>query len=209
MRKTRQLMKELTTPQPSDKDRMIVDEYMTNGFKKGAAVTTVLGTPNPGYFSVMMQKPAVKAYLSELQLQSQADAKITPSQLTNQFKNWAFSDATQFMMLTEEEMQELPFEIKSCIQSYEVIETTVELKSGGSKHIKRIKVKLVDKKGAMENLARHIGYYKADNDQKANVINLENMPKDDLMALAEIFERLGRSDSEANNSKGIKTIDIS
>jgi len=189
----------------SERDQLIIDSYYNNGYNKAKAVQAVctnVTSYSAAYaiFNGMIKKKEVQAYVEQKQLNLRAKTNLQEEQVTRELINWAYSDATEFIGLSVDEIKSLPPAIRRCIQSFELIEVEEINRKGNPVKTTKVKVKLIDKANALRDLSKHIGYYEADNKQKNKVIDLSKTSADDLNALLRVFE------SQKNTQP--KTIDI-
>ena len=182
-----------------------IEEYLSNGYNQTQAYKTAFKTDNYNTAGAgalaCMKRPEVKAYLEHRKQELKAQLNIKSIDVLKQLQQWANADATQYTKLSADELRELPPEVRQCIQSVDYKEKTYTNKAG--KEIKEVhsKVVLVDKARALDNIAKHIGFYGEHNAQKAGAnasVTLEQLAKIDPSLLEAL-----------HNIKIGKTIDIS
>lgn len=177
----------------NENHRQVIDEYFANGFNQTQAMLTV--NPNLDYNTAGVMGNAIignkrnELYLQEKRSALRASTDIRNENLLKELMQWAYCDITQFMTLTEEEIKDLPPDIKRCIQSFKSItRTTTDLKTREQTVTKTLEIKIVDKKSAMEAIAKHIGFYLLDNEQKRTKINLNKVDVNILNGFLEAIE---------------------
>ena len=97
---------------------------------------------------------------------------MTSDGVLKELKNWIEGDYTDLMMLTATEIKELPPEVRRLITGFK---RTVRRIQGTDEEEIQIEIKFIDKQKAMEMVAKHIGFFEADNEQGKQapiVINL-------------------------------------
>lgn len=160
----------------TDKQEMFCQEYIASadlnatqaainaGYSKNTA--QIIGSEN-------LSKPLVQARISELQKDRLERIGLTQDEVLIELKNFAYSDITETLTLTVEQIKELPPEVRRLITQYKKV--TRKLLGDGSEGTmidETIELKFVDKMKAFEMLNRHIGFYEADNEQSKNEINV-------------------------------------
>lgn len=167
------------TPEVMEEHQCILMEYFTNGFNGGAAVIKyrphLTNHTASVVFGAIKNSAHNKEYVEELQARLSSMVDVKAEHITKELIQWGYSDITQFIGLSETEIKELPPEIRRTIQSYEVIN---HVDKHGNDAGQTVKVKLINKLDSLKELAKHIGYYSIDNDQKANRVNILNILKD-------------------------------
>jgi len=157
--------------------REILDTYYTNGFNIRQAVLSVNPELSNNSASVtgnyIMNHLDNKAYIQEKRQALRELTNIENEHILRELINWAYSDATQFICLSKEEVKELPSDIKRSIQSIKIKTRTYY-----DKQIKKevteeqLEIKMVDKVKSVDLINKHIGFYNEDNRQKGANINV-------------------------------------
>lgn len=160
----------------SERDKAIIDEYYSNGFNGKKAVLAVcpdLGSNSASVvFNTLMKRKANVSYLDEKKARLRTQTDIQPENVLREQIQWAYADITDYIGLTSEQLKELPPEARRCIQDIKVRQHKDKY---GNDAGETIEIKLVSKIAAIEQIAKHIGYYSLDNDQKATKINLNKI----------------------------------
>ena len=176
----------------NDMHAAVIDEYFINGFNATQAMLTV--NPNLKYNTAAVMANEIMTdernilYLQEKRSRLRASTDIRNENLVRELMNWAYCDVTQFMTLTEKEIKDLPADLKRCIQSFKSYEKTSIDRNGTKHHTKTLEIKMVDKKTAMDAIAKHIGFYLLDNEQKRTKINLQKVDATILNGFLEAIE---------------------
>lgn len=177
------------------RNEAIIDEYMTNGYKKARAVKSIVKEfKNKSdiqaihFFNSMIANKDSQKYLKSSQEQMRKDTSFSAPQVLKERLSWAYADATVFMGLSQEEFKDLPNEVRRQIQSFkEVVRETVDSK-GNLHTTTTIEVKLVDKSDSLKEISKHIGFYEADNLQKNNTIDLSKASTEQLNVVKNLIE---------------------
>jgi len=154
-----------------DKYIMIVDEWFTNGFNQTKAVQTIFPNKSDAaarkYWQRMSQNVTIENYIAEKKRKAQEALRTKHDGILNEITNWAYSDITQFIGLTPEQINQLPPEAKRLISKFKYNKRSVLGKKGGvSEIIETTDVWIVSKEKSMDMLSRHTGFYEKDNTQK-------------------------------------------
>ena len=182
-----------------------IEEYLSNGYNQTQAYKTAFKTDNYNTAGAgalaCMKRPEVKAYLEQRKQELKTQLNIKSIDVLKKLQTWANSDATQYIGMSEDDIKALPAEVRQSIQSIDVKKETYTNKAGKEITKEQIKIVLVDKAKALDNIAKHIGFYGEHNAQKAGAnasVTLEQLAKIDPSLLEAL-----------HNIKIGKTIDIS
>jgi len=176
-------------------DQAIIDEYYVNGFIGYKAVLkhkpdiTSAGASN--YFNMISKKDSIKAYMQSKVEIMRAEAQIDVVQVLRELIQFSFSDITDYMGLTVEELKALPPDLRRCISQFKR-KTSRYLprgaKPGEEVEETIIEIKLMDKVKTMEMINKHIGFYSEDNKQKGVKIDLSKATNVQLNMLLSLTE---------------------
>lgn len=175
-----------------DLEKNIIDEFYVNGFNQYKAVKKfkpeLTNTAASAYYGAMVKKDKSKQYLAEKFALLRAETGIRSIQVLKELMHLSYSDITDYINLTSEELKALPADLRRCIGSIE--EKTKSYKNREGKQVteKTYKIRLIDKLKAMDMLNKHIGFYEADNSQKKTNINLTKVDKATLNILLNAIE---------------------
>jgi phage terminase small subunit len=175
--------------------KLMIDEYYANGFCGYKAVLFLKPDLTIGgagtYFKGLCKIPENKAYMEEKVSKLREETNIKGIQVLRELIQFSFSDITDYMDLTVEELKDLPGDLRRCIQTFKK-KTTRYLPRGAKKGEEvedtTIEIKLFDKMKALEMINKHIGFYSEDNKQKTPNINLTNLPQATLNILLQNIE---------------------
>ncbi len=149
-------MKKLT-----DKQEKFCNEYLIDLNATQAAIRSGYSPKTSQVISTEnLSKPIIQERIAELKAIRAEDEGITPAEVLRELKNFAYSDITETLTLSVDEIKELPIELRRMISSYK--QTTTHFQGG---HTTLIELKFVDKMKAIEMINRHIGFYEEDNKQ--------------------------------------------
>lgn len=152
----------------TDKQEMFCQEYLIDLNATQAAIRAGYSEKTARDIACEnLAKPNIQARISELKESRSERIEITSDDVLRELKNFVYSDITETMNLTFEQIKELPIELRRMIASFKKAETTFD---GGSKIT--YEIKFVDKMKAFEMVNRHIGFYEADNQQGKTEINI-------------------------------------
>ena len=101
----------------------------------------------------------IKNYIADLQKEDAERNKIDKDEIIQLLKTWAFSDITQTLELTTQQVKELPIEVRRLVTQYK----KVSRKLGDSnEELETIELKFVSKEKAVELLNRMLGFNEPD-----------------------------------------------
>lgn len=113
--------------------------------------------------SRLLRKPVIKAAIEENKKKLAEIAGVSKLAAIKELKKYAFSNVEDIFTdwMTRKDFETLPRDVKACIQE---IDTKVITKNIGSKDapeivdVEHIRVKFVDKRAAMQDLAKLLGW---------------------------------------------------
>lgn len=185
--------KKHNTTTPTDVQFGIVDEYYRNGFVGYKSVLKYKPDLSPSaaaqYFAMISKNNDVKAYMQQKVDIMRAEAQIDAVQILRELIQFSFSDITDYMGLKEDELKELPPDLRRCISQFKC-KTSRYLprgaKPGEEVEETIIEIKLMDKIKALEMINKHIGFYLEDNKQKGVKIDLSKATNVQLNMLLDL-----------------------
>lgn len=158
---------------------LIVDEWFVNGFNGTKAYQKFYPESKEDTcateFLRILRIPKIKDYETDKQNKAKLALETSHDKLLEELRNWAYSDITETLMLSPEQVKKLPIEIRRLITKFK---TTTRSYTVGDVINTETVVELwfVSKERAMEMIHKHTGFYEKDNKDKANkttnVINL-------------------------------------
>lgn len=174
--------KKKPTAQISAKQKTFIDNYVLhyNGTKAALDAGYSKQTAH-SYANQLLEKPHVKAYLKKMQDKAAAKLETSHEGILNRLKQWADSDITQTIGLTPEEVKNMPLAFRQLITKYK---STTKTLARSNDVVQTIEVEFVSKEKALEMINKHVGFYEADNRQKASEINLNDLSNEVLLALS-------------------------
>lgn len=167
------------TPEVMEEHQSIITTYFSNGFNGTQAVLE--HRPHLNYNTAGTVWDAIrkgkhnKSYMEEQQARLSSMVDLKAEHITKELISFSYSDITTFAGLTVEELKQLPPDQRRQIQAIDVSDS---YDKHGNYTGQTVKIKLVPKLDSIKELAKHIGYYSVDNDQKANKINILQVLKD-------------------------------
>ena len=166
---------------------LVIDEWFINGWNGVKAYKKFY--PNSKYesadssFREILENSRIKDYVKAKKESALITLKTSHEALLNELEKWAYSDITETLMLSPEEVKQLPSDIKRLITKFK--HTKREIKNNEGKvveTIEMIELHFVSKERAMEMIHKHTEYYKKDNKQKTlpvmKVIDMSNYKKE-------------------------------
>jgi phage terminase small subunit len=152
------------------KHQSVIDEYVINGFNGTKAYQKIYPKVNDNTagvkFNALVRNGKIAEYLKHKQKKASEFATVTHQELLAELKRWAYSDTTEFINLTPEDVKKMPIELRRLVQGFTITSTT----TGTGKDAvttQMVKLSFVNKKQASEMIAKHIGFFGEHNYQKA------------------------------------------
>lgn len=161
------------TKRTFEKYKMVIDEWFINGFNGAQAYLKYYPKVKPDTakvkFSNIVTIGNVATYVKSKHERIAEKSRSKHETLLKELENWAYSDITETMLLTPEQIKELPPEIKRLISKFKSTTRTY----GTDEHpVTETVVELwfVSKERAMEMIHKHVGFYEKDNEQRSNLV---------------------------------------
>ena len=112
--------------------------------------------------------------------------QISQDEILKELKNFAFSDITETIELTTEQVKELPPEIRRLIISYKKVKKRMGKDDQWEEE--SVELKFIDKMRAFEMLNKHVGFYEADNTQSKQEtnVNVSSYSTEELKTVSDI-----------------------
>ncbi|WP_299153095.1 terminase small subunit [uncultured Christiangramia sp.] len=159
------------TDKTFQKYKLVIDQWFVNGFNGTMAYKEFYPKAKRAddSFSKIQRIPEVQEYIKQKEDEAKKALRTTHEVLLEELENWAYSDITETLLLTPDQVKELPPEVRRLITKYE---TTTRRIGSGEQAISETTVKLsfVSKEKAMEMIHKHTGFYEKDNEQKGNIV---------------------------------------
>lgn len=148
---------------------LVIDEWYVNGFNGTKAYQKYYPKSSDETSSVEFNKilkiPKIESYQKEKQEGAVQTLKTSHDQLLKELENWAYSDITETISLTPDQVKELPKDIRRLITRYK--HTTKRMGTEDAPIIEDvIELWFVSKERAMEMIHKHVGFYEKDNTQR-------------------------------------------
>ena len=164
------------TEKTFNKYKLVVDEYFVNGFNGTKAYQKFYPKSTDETASTeslrILRIPKIESYLNEKQNQSQEALKTSHEALLSELERWAYSDITETILLTAEQIKELPIEFRRLVTKYKHTQRHLRDKEGNIfETIDIIELHFVSKEKAMEMIHKHTGFYEKDNTQKGTLVS--------------------------------------
>lgn len=161
-----------------EKYKLVIDEYLVNGMNGTKAYQkfyTDSSEENAAVrFHDLVRNSKIQSYLKERQQDAQETLKITHQDVLKELYNWAYSDITETMLLSPEEVKELPENIRRLITKFKHTKKTIG-SDDGAIYENVVELWFVSKEKAIDMINRHLGFYEKDNEQsgKTQIIQFE------------------------------------
>jgi len=150
--------------------KQIIDEWFINGFNGTKAWMKY----NPkssedaarSSFSRLLTNANIEQYIEKKQKESEKINSISHQRILSELINWAYSDLTEFIYTSLEDIKTMPPEIRRLVTGF--TSDTWETSDKDKNVTKRTKIKLTfaDKKSAIEMISKHTGFFGEHNFQK-------------------------------------------
>ena len=165
------------TKKTFEKYKAVIDQWFVNGFNGAEAYRTLYPKAKRAddSFSKIQRIPEVKGYIKAKQNEAKKKLRSTHEVLLEELENWAYSDITETILLSPEQIKELPEEMRRLISKYKL--TSKSYKDGDKVVIETfVELSFVSKEKAMEMIHKHTGFYEKDNTQKSTNITMFEIP---------------------------------
>lgn len=161
-----------------DKYKLIIDEWFINGFNGLKAYQKFY--PNASdktseqRFSKLSRIVKVKEYSDQKRSIAEKALRTDHEGLIIELENWAYSDITETMSLSPEQIKQLPPKVRRLITKFKSSKRNIVNSQGQIiEVIETVEISFINKEKAMEMILKHVGFYEKDNHQKTT---FENMP---------------------------------
>lgn len=173
--------------------KMFVDEMFLNGHNKIKAAQYV--NPQQSYNAAnvwatrALKRANVIEYIKAKNTALRASTHIDNVRILNELLSYAYSDITDFIGLSPDDLKNLPPGVRRTIQSYDTETTTYY-----DKHLEtnvsqvKVKLKLKDSIKAIDMISRHIDFFNADNRSKQATIDLTQASDEQLNAVLSLIQ---------------------
>ena len=174
-------------------DFSIIDEYFANGYNGTKAVKKI--KPHLTYgaaraeASRLMQRADNKDYIAKKRHELSQEANTTISQLVRNLGLIANADITDYIGLSEAELQQLPYELSYPIKKVTKRTKTFLASGGGTEEETTISVEVKDSLNAIKELGKHLGMYELHNQQQQKTIDLTAASPEQLNAVLSLIEQ--------------------
>ena len=119
-----------------------------------------------------LSKPVIQARIKELQEELRKKTGITAERVVAELAKVGFSNIKDFIESgnTITDLSTLPRDLTAAVES---VQTDIRHDSGDSDgYTEKVRFKLHNKLGALEQVGRHLGVFEKDNQQKQAIINI-------------------------------------
>lgn len=159
-----------------EKHKMVVDEWFNNGFNGIKAYQFIYPKAKnktaDKRFRDLTESDRIKQYIKKKHDDAKIALRTTHEVILEELKNWAYSDITETILLTPEQIKELPPDIRRLINKFKLTKRDLTDKDGKVyETIEVIELSFVSKEKAMEMIHKHTGFYAVDNFQKNSLLS--------------------------------------
>ena len=169
--------------------KLIVDEYFNNGFNVVKAVQVVrpeLSAPAARVLYTTIKKKHSE-YIQAKQQELKAETGLKVEHIVKELINHAFADVTDYSGMNPEDIKELPAEQRRAIQHIKHTKKSYTDRTGKEITEENTEIKLINKLQAFDMLAKYVGLYDADNQQKAPKIDIKSLNIEQLQVLNQVL----------------------
>lgn len=154
-----------------EKLEVMVQAYMTNGFKKGAAVIAAGYSKHTANAKCneLFKHPYVVQRLKEIKEEARKKFEVTHEKILKELASIGFSDIGNFLE-ENNDIAGIKGLKKDLRKQVKKVKKTVTEFDGGSKTT--VEIELHSKLVALDAIAKHVGFYNEDNKQKTTVIKV-------------------------------------
>ena len=160
-------------PKLTPKQQMFCEEYLIDLNATQAAIRAGYSEKTARDIACEnLAKPNISDEIAELKQKRSEKIEIDSNNVLKELLNWAYGDVTETMLLTVQEVKELPDHKRRLITGFKTIQSKTTNKKGEVVEEDLLELKFVSKEKAMEMITRHIGLYELDNRQGSLTINI-------------------------------------
>lgn len=171
------------TEKTFEKYKLVIDAWFANGFNGVKAYQKIYPSASEVTADAEFRRihgiPRLKAYADSKKAGSQKKLRTSHEDLLKMLDAWVYSDVTEVINLTPEEVKALPVEIRRLITGFE---TKTRRFADGSE-VTTVKCTFVSKEKAAEMIHKHTGFYAEHNFQKN--VELSSAERQELIARME------------------------
>lgn len=171
----------------TDKQERFCIEYVIDFNATQAAIRAGYSENTAGQIGEQnLKKLEIQQRIQELKSKAVEKIEITHEKLLQELRNWAYSDITETMELSASQVKELPVEIRRLVTKFK--RTTKKIGDSVTEDV--IELHFVSKEKAIELIAKHIGFFEKDNEQKKTEFDMSGLTTEELIKRAEAVKKL-------------------
>jgi len=168
------------TKKTLDKYKKVVDEWFNNDFNGKQAYLKFYPNVKPDTattnFSKISVIPEVEEYINFKNEEAAKIVEMTHEGILRELKSWVESDITQVIGLSPEQVKQLPVSLRRLVNKFKHTKNKNYSQKGELLFEQdTIELSFVSKERALEMINKHLGFYEADNKQKAPQINYNDL----------------------------------
>ena len=173
--------------------RAVIDEWYVNGFNAVKAVLAVSPEDYKYATAGVMGRAIVKdkrnkAYIESKRTMSRSAVLVEQEQILQELINFAYSDITDYIGLTSEQLKELPPPVRRCLSVVNIKTVSYETETRGLVTEETMTLKLVSKERSIAMLAKHLDLFNADNNSRKPIVNFNKIDKVTINALLQAMD---------------------
>ena len=175
-----------------DKHKLVVDEWFVlfNGAKAWQKYHPNANSRSASVeFHRMLTNPNILAYKQQKEKELLDASRVTHLESLKYLKSALYSDPTEIIGITAEDIKELPLGLKQLISELDIKQRVVANDEAVSIEVQTIKVKFFSKKDALEMINKNIGFYEKHNQQKATVIDTSGLSSEEKKVIAKLHAK--------------------
>jgi phage terminase small subunit len=163
-----------------NKYKLVVDEWFINGFNGTKAYQKFYPKADSNAADVGFREIygnlRIKEYIKLKEEGATETLKTSHEALLDELVRWAYSDITETILLTPEQLKELPLDIRRLITKFKHTQRHLRDKEGNVyETVDVIELHFVSKEKAMEMIHKHTGFYGEHNSQKRKPVSKINV----------------------------------
>jgi len=163
------------------KQKAFCDEYLIDLNAKQAAIRAGYSPKTSEWIGPnLLKKSHVSAHIAEMMQQRSTRTQITADNVLRELAKLGFSNMEDFMVVGSDGFPRIDLSSLDRDKSAAISELTVDtyneaVGEGEFREVKKVKMKVADKKSALELLGRHLGIFERDNKQRRPMVRIVDL----------------------------------
>jgi phage terminase small subunit len=159
------------------KQQRFVEEYLIDLNATQAAMRAGYSPKNPNAAGVtghdLLRNPKIEAAIAELRLEQTERCKVTADEVISELKAMAFTNMMDFMGITSDGDPYVDLSALTRAKAAGLVDFSVDDFMDGrgedARQVKRIRIKIGDKKGPLIELGKHLGLFRGEGNASSSV----------------------------------------